>query len=79
VRVHVNLDDDLVRELDKRAGARGRSGYITAVLRHALDSERRWEEITSAAGSWEASGHEWDEDSAAWVASQRRGDARRVG
>jgi metal-responsive CopG/Arc/MetJ family transcriptional regulator len=79
MRVHINLDDELVRELDRRAGVRGRSGYIAATLRRALDDERRWEEITSAVGSLEATVHEWDDDPAGWVASQRRSDARRVG
>jgi metal-responsive CopG/Arc/MetJ family transcriptional regulator len=79
MRVHINLDDELVRELDERAGKRGRSGYIAATLERALEDERRWDQISSAAGSLEASGHEWDEDAAGWVASQRRGDARRVG
>jgi metal-responsive CopG/Arc/MetJ family transcriptional regulator len=79
MRMHINLDDELVRELDRRAGRRGRSAYIAATLRRALDDERRWEQIASAAGAVEGSGHEWDEDPAAWVASQRRSDVRRVG
>jgi metal-responsive CopG/Arc/MetJ family transcriptional regulator len=79
MRVHINLDDELVRELDRRAGVRGRSAFIASTLRRALEDERRWEQIESAAGSLEATGHEWDDDPAAWVASQRRSDARRVG
>ncbi|MGH2714441.1 MAG: hypothetical protein ACRDM7_11260 [Thermoleophilaceae bacterium] len=79
MRVHINLDDELVRALDRRAGVRGRSGYIAATLRQALEEERRWEQIASAVGSLEARGHEWDSDPAGWVASQRRSDARRVG
>jgi metal-responsive CopG/Arc/MetJ family transcriptional regulator len=79
MRVHINLDDELVRELDRRAGQRGRSGYIAATLRRALEDERRWEQIASAVGSLESTGHAWDDDSAGWVASQRRSDPRRVG
>lgn len=79
MRVHINLDAELVRELDRRAGVRGRSGYIAATLRRALEDERRWEQVASAVGSLEATEHEWDDDPAGWVASQRRGDARRVG
>jgi metal-responsive CopG/Arc/MetJ family transcriptional regulator len=79
MRVHIQLDDELVRELDRRAGVRGRSAYIAATLRRALDDERRWEQIASAAGTLEATTHQWDDDPAAWVASERRGDSRRVG
>jgi metal-responsive CopG/Arc/MetJ family transcriptional regulator len=79
MRVHINLDEELVRELDRRTGVRGRSAFIAATLRRALEDERRWEQIASAAGSLETSGHEWDEDPAAWVASQRRSDLGRVG
>ena len=69
----------LVAELDRRAGARGRSAYVAATLRRALDDERRWERVASAAGSLQAAGHDWDDDPAEWVASQRRSDVRRVG
>jgi Arc/MetJ family transcription regulator len=73
MRVHINLDDELVRELDRRAGVRSRRAYIASALRRALDDERRWEQIAAAAGSLPATGHDWDDDPAAWVASQRRG------
>jgi Arc/MetJ family transcription regulator len=79
MRVHINLDDELVRDLDRRAGVRGRSAYIAATLRRALEDERRGEQIASAVGSLEAGGHAWDDDPAGWVAAQRRSDARRVG
>jgi metal-responsive CopG/Arc/MetJ family transcriptional regulator len=79
MRVHINLDDELVRELDRRTGVRGRSAYIASTLRRALEDERRWEQIASAAGTLEATGHDWDDDPAGWVESQRRSDAGRVG
>jgi plasmid stability protein len=79
MRVHVNLDDDLVRELDERAGVRGRSAYIAATLQRALDDERRWEDIAAAAGALADRGHDWDSDPAAWVRAQRRSDRDRIG
>jgi plasmid stability protein len=79
VRVHVNLDDGLVRELDRRAGTRGRSAYIAATLERALDDERRWEAIAASVGKLSDDGHEWDDDPAAWVRAQRRSDQQRVG
>jgi metal-responsive CopG/Arc/MetJ family transcriptional regulator len=79
MRVHISLSDELVAELDRRVGSRRRSSFIAAAVRQALDDERRWELVESALGSVSASGHEWDEDPAAWVRRQRRADAARVG
>lgn len=79
MRLHISLDDDLVRELDARVGARARSAFIAATIRRALDDQHRWDEIESAIGSIEASGHEWDADPAGWVRAQRHADLRRTG
>ena len=68
-----------MKELDRRAGRRGRSAYITRAVEAALDDDRRWELIESALGRIEGGEHEWDEDAAAWVRAQRRHDPRRVG
>ncbi len=68
-----------MRELDRRVGARRRSGFIARAVEAALDDERRWDLIESSLGSIEAHGHEWDDDSASWVREQRRVDERRVG
>jgi hypothetical protein len=77
--VHINLDDELVRELDRRAGPRGRSAYVAMTIRRALEDERRWEEIAGAVGSLAAGVHEWDTDPAEWIHSGRRADSRRTG
>lgn len=66
-------------ELDKRVGKRKRSEYIARVLRRTLDEERRWDLIESSLGSIPDTGHEWDDDPAAWVREQRFSDPRRVG
>jgi metal-responsive CopG/Arc/MetJ family transcriptional regulator len=79
MRVHIELEDGLVAQIDQRAGSRNRSEYIRRAIAAALRESARWEIIESAAGAIPASGHEWDEDPAAWVRSQRRDDARRVG
>ena len=79
MRIHIALDDDLVAELDRRAGARRRSAFITALIERGLEDERRWEEIEAALGSLPDTGHDWDDDPAAWVRQQRRGDLRRSG
>ena len=79
MRVHISLDEELVSELDERVGRRRRSAFIAETVRRALDDEHRWDEIEAALGAVPAEGHEWDEDPAAWVRGERRGDARRVG
>lgn len=79
MRVHITLDDDLVAELDRRVGARRRSGFIATAVRLALDDERRWEAIEASVGSIDDANHAWDADPAAWVREGRRGDAARVG
>jgi hypothetical protein len=79
VRVHITLHDDVVAELDRRAGPRRRSAFIAEAVQQALDDERRWELVESAIASVPDAGHAWDEDPASWVREQRLSDERRVG
>ena len=79
MRMHITLDDELVRELDRRVGRGHRSAFIAATVARALDDAQRWELIMSAAGSIADEGHAWDDDPAAWVRAERRGTAARVG
>jgi hypothetical protein len=79
MRVHITLDDALVRELDRRVGPRRRSAFVASAVERALDDERRWELVWSALGKISDEGHEWDADPAAWVAFERRSETARVG
>lgn len=79
MRIHIMLEDAVVRELDERAGPRGRSAFIVAAVRAALDNARRWDRIEAALGSIDDTGHEWDADPARWAHEERRADPRRVG
>lgn len=79
MRVHITLEDELIRDLDTRVGSRRRSAFIAGAVRQALEDERRWELIESALGSIESEGHSWDLDAAGWVRQQRRADPARVG
>lgn len=79
MRVHIALDDDLVKELDQRAGKRRRSAFVAELIRRGLEDERRWDDIEASLGELSATGHEWDEDPAAWVRQQRAADSRRTG
>ena len=71
MRIHIALDDDLVAELDRRAGVRRRSAFLVELIRRGLDDERRWDDIEAALGRLPDTGHEWDDDPAAWVRDQR--------
>jgi hypothetical protein len=79
MRLRITLNDDLVAELDRRVGARGRSRFIAGAVCEALEDERRWELIESAIGSIDDEGHTWDDDPAAWVRERRTADSSRVG
>jgi Arc/MetJ family transcription regulator len=79
MRMHIHLDDALVAELDERVGPRRRGPFIVALIRRALEDERRWDDVESALGAVGDGGHHWDEDPGEWVRSQRRSDGRRSG
>jgi hypothetical protein len=79
IRLHIALSDDLVAELDRRVGPRRRSAFIAELIRRGLEDEQRWDDIESSLGALGDADHEWDDDPAAWVRAQRRGDARRAG
>jgi metal-responsive CopG/Arc/MetJ family transcriptional regulator len=79
MRLHISLDDELVRTLDGRVGQRQRSTFIATAVQRALDDERRWEDIERAIGALTDSEHAWDADPAAWVDEQRSADHRRSG
>lgn len=79
MRMHIELDDGLVREIDAVAGKRGRSSYVRAALERALEADRRAESLLSVAGALKDIPHEWDDDPAEWVRAQRRTDPRRAG
>lgn len=79
MRIHIDLDDQLLEELDREVERGNRSKFVREAIRSALDAGRRWQLLEASAGSISDTGHDWDEDPAAWVAQQRRLDPRRVG
>jgi Arc/MetJ family transcription regulator len=79
MRLHIDLNEDLVSQVDKIAGPRGRSSFIRDAIESALMHHRQRELLRSARGSIKDRGHEWDGDLAAWVRDQRRADRRKVG
>lgn len=79
MRLHIEIDDALVAEVDRMAGPRRRSEFVRAAVAEALGRQRRWELIRSARGAISDEGHDWDADPAAWVKAQRHGDPRFTG
>jgi len=67
MRLHIELDDDLVARVDALSGPRGRSAFVRSAVERAVRQERRWSDIEAAAGAIADEGHDWDLDPAAWV------------
>jgi Arc/MetJ family transcription regulator len=78
MRLHINLDDTLVAELDEAVGQRQRSAYIGRAVRRLLDDDKRRQALRASLGSIVDGGHDWDDDPADWVRQQRT-DERRAG
>ena len=79
MRMHIEVDDDLMAMVDRIAGSRGRSAFVRTAIEQAIQSAARWSDLESAAGSIANEGHDWDPDAAGWVRDQRRADSRRAG
>lgn len=79
MRLHIELDDDLVGKVDAAAGHRGRSAFVRSAVEKALAEQRRLESLEKGFGSIKDTGHEWDEDPAGWVRRQRFADSQRIG
>jgi metal-responsive CopG/Arc/MetJ family transcriptional regulator len=79
MRMHIELDDQLVAQIDELSGPRGRSAFVRSAIERAIRQEFRWSDIEAAAGALANQDHDWDADPAAWVREQRRADARRAG
>jgi predicted transcriptional regulator len=72
MRLHIELDDELVARIDELSGPRGRSAFVRSAIERAIRKELQWSDIEAAAGAIEDHDHEWDLDPAAWVRQQRR-------
>jgi metal-responsive CopG/Arc/MetJ family transcriptional regulator len=79
MRMHIELDDELIAQVDALSGPRGRSAFVRTAVERAVQQERRWSALESAGGVIADHGHDWDDDPAAWVRGQRRPDPRRAG
>ena len=81
MRLHVYIDDDLVEQLDREVGDRGRSAFVEECVRNELDRRGRWRAIWSALEGppMDEEGHPWDPDPASYFHEERaRGSAARA-
>jgi len=79
MRLHIQLDDALVADLDRRVGPRRRSAFIAELIRQGLEQQHRWDDIEASLGGLSDQGHDWDADPGEWVRAQRHTDVRRTG
>lgn len=77
-RAHVVLPIELVAEIDRLVGKRGRSAFITEVATREIKLRRQREAIREAAGAWKIEDHpELANGAAAWIREIRKFDAER--
>lgn len=77
VRTTLLLSEELVREVDRLAGRRGRSRFVEGAVRDRIRRERSRQSVESTIGVLDRTAHpEWStpEKVAAWVREQRTGE-----
>jgi hypothetical protein len=77
-RTHVVLPDDLVRQIDKIAGARGRSAFLTDLAKREIKRQELLEIFKRKEPIWKDEDHpELKDGAAAWIRKMRaESDAR---
>lgn len=71
-RAHVILPIDLVADIDKLVGKRGRSAFLTEVARDEIMRRRQRDALRQSAGAWRDADHpELQQGSDAWVRQMR--------
>lgn len=74
-RAHVILPVDLVADIDKLVGKRGRSAFLTEVASREIKIRRQREALRNAAGAWKDEDHpELAQGAAEWVRQLREVD-----
>ena len=67
-RTHVILPVEVVADIDKLVGKRGRSAFITEVARDEILRRKQRNALRKSAGAWKDKDHpELKQGSAAWV------------
>jgi hypothetical protein len=71
-RTHIILPMDVVADIDKLVGKRGRSAFLTEVARDEILRRQQRNALRKSAGAWKDADHpELQPGSAAWVRQMR--------
>ena len=77
-RAHVVLPIELISDIDKRVGKRGRSAFLTEIAQREIKIRRQREVLRETAGAWKSEDHpELAQGAAAWVWQIRSLDNQR--
>ncbi len=77
-RAHVILPVDVVADIDKLVGKRGRSAFLTELAQREIKLRRQREVLRESAGAWKTEDHpELAHGAAAWVRKIRALDTQR--
>jgi hypothetical protein len=77
-RAHVVLPIDLVADIDKLVGKRGRSAFLTELAQREIKLRRQRQALLETAGAWKDEDHpELAHGAAAWVREIRSLDSVR--
>ena len=77
-RTHVILPVDVVADIDKLVGKRGRSAFLSEVARDEIQRRQQRNALRAAMGAWKDEDHpELKDGSAAWVRQMRSESEKR--
>jgi hypothetical protein len=77
-RAHVILPVDVVADIDKLVGKRGRSAFLTELAQREIKLRRQREVLGETAGAWKAEDHpELAQGAASWMRQMRALDTQR--
>jgi hypothetical protein len=77
-RAHVILPVDVVADIDKLVGKRGRSAFLAEIAQREIKLRRQREVLQETAGAWKSEDHpELAQGAAAWIREIRTFDTQR--
>jgi len=77
-RAHIILPIDVVADIDKLVGKRGRSAFLTEIARDEILRRQQRNALRAAKGAWKDEDHpELKDGSAEWVRSMRADSEKR--